>query len=659
MGSKILIIDDEPDSIRTLSGLLDAYLPDAEVHTADTGAEGIALARDGLPDLVLLDVKLPDLSGFEVCGALKGGPDTADTPVLLMSGILVDTEHRVRGLDVGADGYLCKPFEPPEFIAQVRSLLRLQRSTRALRDRERSLEAELEKRAGDLRESEAKFRTLVESLPFAVVIVQQRHIVFANRATAAVFGLRSPAEIIGQDLVTFVAPEARPRVEAWASDGDAGTTAPQHYEADLLRADGTSFPSEQYVAVIPYRGRPAQQIVAIDITARRESDEALRDRTEELRRAQKMEALGRLVGGVAHDLNNRLTTVLGYGRLLEESAAGDEAMRDDVAQVLRAGEQAGALSARLLAFGHAPSAGAVPLDLNDVVLDADRLLRRTLGEHIELVTLPGDGPAMVEADAGELEQVIVNLATNARDAMPRGGKLTVQVAREHLDDAFCRTRPGLEPGDHVVLEVSDTGCGMPPEVLARAFDPLFTTKGEGGGTGLGLASVRDIVRRAGGHAELESCPGEGTRVWVGLPPASPPRPARTPPPGGPDLPQGAETVLVVEDDASVRRLASRLLASLGYRTLEAGNAGEALLLFEEPGQAIDLVLTDVVMPHLGGAEMVRRFRKTGRAFRTLYMTGFPQEAFVRRGEEDRRAPILLKPFTREELAGKVREALDG
>jgi signal transduction histidine kinase/ActR/RegA family two-component response regulator len=402
-------------------------------------------------------------------------------------------------------------------------------------------------------------------------------------------------------------------------------------------------------------GGPIVHGVMVDITARKNAETALRQKEEQLRHSQKMEALGGLAGGIAHDFNNLLTTILGYGHLLLEQKKLDSEGRADLAEIIHAGERAERLTRQLLAFSRKQAIETAPTDINEVVTEMERLLRRTLGEDIELVTVLSDDAGCILAETGQLEQVLMNLAVNARSAMPRGGRLVITTRRVRLDEEFCRMRE-LLPGEYVLLEVSDTGCGMTPEVRERIFEPFFTTKKDGEGTGLGLATVYGIVRGFGGIIEVDSEVEKGTRFRMYFPHLESheaPRPGTE----TSEAPGGTETILLVEDDASVRRLTSRFLASLGYNVLEASNSGEALMIFERPGTRVDLLLTDIVMPHVSGVETATRLRQIWPGLRVLYMTGFARETSALLSE-DADAPVIFKPFNRATLARRVRQALD-
>jgi PAS domain S-box-containing protein len=378
---------------------------------------------------------------------------------------------------------------------------------------------------------------------------------------------------------------------------------------------------------------------------------------EQYAHAQKMESIGRLAGGIAHDFNNTLTAVLGFGSLLLEKIGEDDPNREALEQIMHAGERAANLTRQLLTFSRPPLAEMRVLDLNALVLGACHLLRRSLGEDVEMVTLLNENAGSVRADASLLNQIVMNLSLNARDAMRHGGVLTIRTAPAELDAEFCAGHAGVFPGPHILMAVRDTGTGMPEEVRRRAFEPFFTTKPAGKGTGLGLSVVYGIVRRLGGCIELESRPEAGTEVRLWLPRVEA-RVDTLPVELEEKVVGGNETLLVVEDEAMVRDLAAQFLRSLGYSVLESGGGEEALSLLRSYRDRLDLVLTDVVMPQMDGIELMLRLRQERPDLKVLYMSGFADNAFTERGLTLDPRRLIRKPFTKETLARKSRETLD-
>jgi PAS domain S-box-containing protein len=399
-------------------------------------------------------------------------------------------------------------------------------------------------------------------------------------------------------------------------------------------------------------GTPTRLLgVALDVTDRRLAQEQRSQLEDQLRQAQKMEAVGQLAGGVAHDFNNLLLALRGYGELALRAMALGEDAREEVEQMLRASDRAAALTKQLLAFSRRQVLQPQVVDLNFVVSELEKLLARLIGEDVDVESVSADGPTCVHADRGQLEQVITNLALNARDAMPNGGRLTIEVSTRTIDD---RHRLPLEPGRYAVLAVSDTGEGMDAETAALVFEPFFTTKELG--TGLGLSTVHGIVKQSGGHVWVYSEPGGGTTFKIYLPLVE--EAPNSEVAEGPPVHDGnGETILLVEDDAEVRTFVSRMLLDSGYSVFAASNGDQALLLARER-QRIDLLLTDVVMPGASGRETAQRLRELQPDAAVLYMSGYTDDAVLRRGVLEQDTAFLQKPFGSADLARKVRQVLD-
>jgi len=381
---------------------------------------------------------------------------------------------------------------------------------------------------------------------------------------------------------------------------------------------------------------------------------------DQLRQAQKMEAVGRLAGGVAHDFNNLLTAILGSVELLLRELAPASPLRQDATEIKKAGERAAVLTRQLLAYSRRQVLNPEVLDLNRVVADMDRMLRRLIGEDVDLVTRLAPDLGNVRADRGQIEQVLVNLVLNARDAMPQGGKLTIETANVELDPGYVETHEGAKPGAYALLAVSDTGAGMDAETAAHLFEPFFTTKEVGKGTGLGLATAYGIVKQSDGYIMVYSEPGHGTTFKIYLPRAAAPGAASPVPPAPPvkATARGSETILVVEDEEAVRSLSRRALEASGYTVLAAADGPDAVRLLERYGGPIHLVLTDVIMPGMNGRELAQRLVQRRPGLRVLYMSGYPGDAIVHRGALEPGMAFLQKPFMPEDLARKVREVLD-
>jgi nitrogen-specific signal transduction histidine kinase/ActR/RegA family two-component response regulator len=384
---------------------------------------------------------------------------------------------------------------------------------------------------------------------------------------------------------------------------------------------------------------------------------------ERLRQAQKMEAIGRLAGGIAHDFNNLLTGILGYSQMRLHSLAGGEPINasqlcEDFQEIHRLGERAADLTRQLLAFSRKQILAFRVVDLNAVVADMEKMLRRLIGEDIDLITHLDPALHRVKVDSGQMEQVILNLAVNARDAMPGGGKLTIRTSNLERDGLQACEDSQSHAGTFVQLAVSDTGCGMDEQTQEHLFEPFFTTKPVAAGTGLGLATVYGIVQQTGGSIEVSSTPGRGTTFEILLPRTRESESRLDPSPVPAESPRGKETVLVIEDEPSVRGLVRRILQRSGYTVLEAAGGSQALLIGEQYPGPIDLLIADIVMPKMSGCEVAKRLVLLRPHLKVLFLSGYTDDTVVRHGVRERSVPFLPKPFSPAALVNKVREVLD-
>jgi len=377
---------------------------------------------------------------------------------------------------------------------------------------------------------------------------------------------------------------------------------------------------------------------------------------QQFRQAQKMDAVGRLAGGVAHDFNNLLTVITGYAELLLAGGAPEGSQRDALKEIQRAAERGGALTHQLLAFSRGQPFTARTVQLNTLLVHMEKMLSRLIGEDVELITVAAAEPATIRTDPGQLEQVVMNVVVNARDAMPGGGKLIIETANAQVDQTYAGPNVDLKPGSYVVLAISDTGMGMDPETVTHLFEPFFTTKAPGKGTGLGLATAYGIVKQSGGAISVYSEPGRGTTVKIYLP-STEAKAAEAAEQEPAAALRGSETILVLEDEARVRKLVCEVLAARGYHVLEAVRGEEAIRMATEHQGRIHLLLTDVVMPEMSGPQALEQIRARQPNMKVLFMSGYTDEAMVHHGIPDSGAPFLQKPFLPETLARKVREVL--
>jgi len=501
-----------------------------------------------------------------------------------------------------------------------------------------------------LRASEERYRTLVETSPDAIVLTDlEGRIRMVNQRAAALYGAARREDLEGRDAFELFAPAERELLDEVAARVlEQGLVQGLEYTA--MSQDGRPIPVQLSLSlVLDGQGRPTGFLaIAHDLTERKRLE-------AQFLQAQKMETLGRLAGGIAHDFNNLLTALQGYATLARCALPADSPAHSDLEQVLRIVEQGGRLTRQLLGFARRQTYTPQLFDLNEVVRDLERMLRRLIGEAIELSVVLDPRPCLVSADRAQVEQVVVNLVVNARDAMPQGGRVTVETLQVDFGSSLGSGGPG---GPFVRLRVSDTGAGMSQEVLTRLFEPFFTTKASGQGTGLGLATVWDIVRKCQGQIEVSSEPGRGTTFDVYLPRVEGEKAPWVPPDRLIPIPRGEETVLLVEDDAMVRELLARVLRALGYTVLPAAAGEEALRLLREQAMRVDLLLSDFFMPGMDGETLAMEVRRRSPGVKVLYMSGYGEGRLLRTKLGVQEASWLCKPFGPAVLAQKVREVLD-
>ncbi|HTT67536.1 MAG TPA: PAS domain-containing protein [Gemmatimonadales bacterium] len=504
------------------------------------------------------------------------------------------------------------------------------------------------RRAEDLlRRSEAEFRSLVEHAPVGIYrSTRSGRFLTVNPALVRMLGYRWAEELLRLDMARDVYAEPAERARLLAERSERA-------EVTWKRRDGSPITVELTFHGIPSPEGEEEQFegVVVDVTGQRSLE-------NQFRQAQRLEAVGRLAGGVAHDFNNVLTAITGYSDLVLEDLAPDDPKRADLEEIRTAAQRAAALTRQLLAFSRKQVLQSRVLDLNTVVQSLEKMLRRLIGEDVQLAFSPGAELWRVRADPGQIEQVILNLAVNSRDAMPSGGRLTIETANVELDAAYTREHAGATPGRYVLLAVSDTGTGMDAETRSHIFEPFFTTKEQGKGTGLGLATVYGIVKQSGGYVWVYSEPGRGATFKMYLPRVDAPVEEQEPSGEGADVPGGGEAVLVAEDDPAVRAIVADVLSQKGYRVMRAPDGQSALGMAGAHAGRIDLLITDLVMPGMTGRELAEALAAVRPGVRVLYISGYTDDAVVRHGVLEEGLAYLQKPFTPRALARKVREMLD-
>jgi two-component system cell cycle sensor histidine kinase/response regulator CckA len=503
-----------------------------------------------------------------------------------------------------------------------------------------------------LRLSEASFRSVIENAPYGIYRAHASgKMLLVNPALQKMLGYDSEDEMLRLDLITDVHRdplEYQKSINLFANQRDF-----THVEVEWKRKDGTPIRARCTGRLVKDGGQGEDhfEVFAEDVT-----EKLLLER--QLRMAQKMEAVGRLSGGIAHDFNNLLGVIIGYSQVLKRSLPAGTPLFEHAEEIEKAGQRAATLTRQLLAFSRQQLLAPAVLDLNSLLSEMEKMLPRLIGEDIELVMALDPAIGRVKADQGQIEQVVMNLVVNARDAMPRGGKVIVETGNATLDETYTRHHPGSRAGDYVMFSVTDTGTGIDSETLAHIFEPFFTTKERGKGTGLGLATVYGVVKQSGGYVWVDSKLENGSSFKVYLPRIEAPVsvPDHAAPPA--EIFGGTETVLLVEDADALRKLTHVLLERNGYRVLAAANGTEALQMMQEKPERIDLLLTDVIMPGIDGRTLAKRLELLQPGLKVLYVSGYTDAAIVGHGAFESGACLLLKPFSEESLIQKVREVLD-
>jgi len=772
---RVLIVDDELHNRQLLEVMLtpEGFLLD----TATSGEEALEMVAKAPPDLILLDIMMPGLDGYQVAARIKSNRATSNIPVIMITA-LDDRNSRMFGLSAGAEDFLSKPINRGELCTRVRNLLRLKAFGDDHDHYSHMLQGELIARTADLREERDRAQRYLDTAGVILMALDKEgRITLVNRYACSTLGWTAE-ELLGRDWIETFVP-----AQIWGAVKDKfrdliGGELPL-YETPIVTRSGVQRLIEWRNTVVRDEtgGIAGSLSSGTDVTERTVAVEALRDTDERMRFAlqnanvgiwdvdfatgivgwsgilesqfglqpgtfggtlqafvdlvhpddremvrttmtqaiqsgsdfsyahrailpdgtirwlsgagrillgehgeavrgvgiyqdiserrtleaqnqqlQKMEAVGRLASGVAHDFNNVLTVIVGFCELVLADLGPDDARRADIVEIQKAGARGAGLTRQLLAFSRQQIIEPTRLDLNVVVVAMQAMLGPLIGKDVKIVVALRPDLALILADRGQIDQVVMNLALNARDAMPDGGTLTIETANVELDEHYAKVHAEVKPGAYVGLTITDTGTGMTPQVRARLFEPFFTTKESGKGTGLGMATVYGIVMRSGGSVGVYSEIGKGTAFKVYFPQADAVATA-VDKPASPRLAHaGTPTVLVVEDEEGLRDLSKRLLQRHGYTVLVAHDAKEALRLFEE-NPSIDVLLTDVIMPGASGPELTRQLIEQRPGLRVIYMSGYTEESSAQQGVIKRGVAFLNKPFTSEALGMKVREVL--
>ncbi len=776
----VLVIDDEASVRTSVSAFLEDF--DYRVWEAETGREGIEIVKRERPDVVLVDLRLPEMDGLDVLKSINS--ITPDTPTIVISGTGV-IGNVVEALRLGAWDYLIKPIEEMSVLLySVERVLERARLVRQNRAYQEHLEREVAKRTEQLRrtnqelqESVQKYQLLAENLRDVVLALSLEGVITYCSPAVLEFAGYHPEEVVGNHISRYVVDtDQRNYAMALLEGIKTSSIAEQNQtlEFTISRKNGASFPVEVTMKTVVKDDQVVSlQCVLRDISERRRSEEESRWKSEaleqsldgiaiadqngflrfvnsawavmhgyqkeaikqqnievfysqeqdtldiasfktevnevggykgilnhvkkdgtvfpvrvsttliknssgavigsvsiardiseeirleaQLRHAQRMESIGRLAGGIAHDFNNLLSPILGYSEMLLSEFSPNDPRYEDLMEIKGASSRAKALTRQLLAFSRKQVLTMQKVDLNQVISEFKGILRRTIRENIDIVVDLSESPSAVRADISQIEQILMNLAVNAQDAMPQGGRLTISTKGVAPEQLLCEVHPNSNKGPCILLEVGDTGCGMDSATQKSIFDPFFTTKEKGEGTGLGLSTVHGIIEQHGGTIHVHSEPGKGTKFRILFPCIGPRAPGVVSTPVPQVVRGGNETVLVVEDVESVRNVVCSILGKHGYRVINAGDAMECQNLANDGNRSVDLLITDIVMPEKTGWEIYQYLVTVWPQLKVLYMSGYTDDVIALHTVADKEIDFIQKPFTVQTLTAKVREILE-
>ncbi len=659
--NRVLAVDDNPQKLEILRDMLAGM--DIELIKASSGREALKLLLEGKFAVILMDVSMPEMDGFETAGLIRQRDESKETPIIFITAYQESELKSFAGYQAGAVDYLVMPIVPQVLQAKVKVFCELFETRKKLELLNNSLEARVQERTAaltreiqartraekDLRDAMQREDMVLRALPLAFFSAKPEkdglRIEWASEGVEKLCGYKPGEFLAARGLwLSRIHPEDKERVLA-----------------DIVRLRETKAISTEYrwqAAGGEYRwflasaNSPDGRVLGLwlDISEKKTLELQFRE-------AQKMEAIGRLAGGIAHDFNNLLTAIEGYSDFLLKSLAPDDERRGDAAEIKKAAESAATLTRQLLAFSRRQIFRLKVLDCNAVICNTQKMLKRLIGENITLALDLAKEECRIKADPGQLEQIIMNLIVNARDAMPRGGGVTIKTENVELDESHPKMHLEGRPGPHVMISVMDTGSGMAAEVISHIFEPFFTTKEVGKGTGLGLAMVYGIVKQSGGNIYVYSEPGLGTTFKIYLPRVTEEIKSCTSP-ARPKALRGTETILVADDDDGVRGFTLRALRESGYTVLEARDGKEAARLCGENAGKISLVLTDTIMPGMDGHELYGLISRRWPEIKVIFMSGYTDMEPSGAREAYEILPFLPKPVSMDALVEKVREVLD-
>ncbi len=654
----ILLVDDRPENLTALEALLSDL--GLNLVKALSGNDALRLSLKHDFALVLLDVQMPDMDGFETAELMRSNPKTRHLPIIFVTAGMKDISCQFKGYDAGAVDYLLKPLEPAILRSKVKVFRDLYLLRRELEKREASLEslvnertAELVRTADHLLESEERYRNAFELAAVGIAhVALDGRFVRVNAKLCETTG-HFPSELQKLTIGDVTHPEDRELEQADLRSLLEGKISSYAVEKRFIHRDGNAVWVHMAVSLArEENGSPKYFISVIeDVTGRKRLE-------EQLLQSQKMEAIGQLAGGIAHDFNNILSVIIGYGNLAQISMKPESPHKPHIDHIIAASEKAAQLTRGLLVFSRKQEMKQQPLELNGLIDNAAKLLKRVIGEDIRLETAFHQNQLHVNADGGQIDQVLMNLATNARDAMPAGGRFCISTEEVEMDSSFVNRYGFGKPGRYALINVSDTGKGMDQATVQKIFDPFFTTKESGKGTGLGMSIVYGIISQHNGYIKVYSEPGIGTTLRLYLPLIETQDAAA--PATAPALPRGGtETILLAEDDQIIRDLEVNVLQEFGYKVLIARDGQEAVDIFRDQPDGVDLALLDMIMPNKNGSQACREIRALRPDIKVLFISGYTADLIQERGLGQDGVELIMKPVSPAGLARKIRELLDG
>lgn len=634
----VLIVDDTPENLRLLGDMLEQQ--GHEVAVATTGEQALEAIRVSPPDLILLDILMPQMDGYEVCRRLKTDPVMKLIPIIFLS-VLDLPDHKIRAFREGAVDYITKPFQSEEVVARVETHLKLIQID--------ELKREVEERKKTEAERELLMAAIEQAAEVIIITDTEGSIQYINPAFEVATGY-AKKDVIGKNpriLKSGIQDQAFYH-DLWDTISSGKTW---HGRMINKRKNGETYTDEATISPV----RDVKGNIINYISTRRNITHEL-ELEKQYHQSQRLESIGRLAGGVAHDFNNMLSVVMGYSELALAKNVPDPNTQAALEGILNAAMRSADLTRQLLAFARKQTIIPKILNLNDTIENMLKMLRRLIGEDIELLWKPASNLWRVKIDPSQIDQILVNLIINARDAILKSGMITIETHNFEIDDVYCRTHLDTVPGSYVRLVVSDNGCGMDKETMANIFEPFYTTKEQGKGTGLGLATVYGIVKQNDGFINVYSETGKGSifniyfsRAEADAKPATLPK----------KVPTGNETVLFVEDNPEILKIGSNLLERLGYTVLSANRADEAIRFAERHTGELPLLVTDVVMPEMNGRDLYKKLLQRFPNLKCIYMSGFTVDIISHYDVLDKEVNFIQKPFSMKDLAAIVRNILDG